>query len=84
MRYSLMILILTVLPLLFAGACSANLQQDLAKEEKEWHREDTQDAAVEEATINDDLNPTERQAVDKIIDGERKERTHTEKAIFGH
>ncbi len=84
MRYGLMSLVLAALALLFAAACSATLQGELAKEEKEWHREDVQDSAMEKANINDELNPTERKDVDKVIDGERKERARTEKAIFGH
>ena len=84
MRNNLMFLILAALPLLFAGACSANLQRDLAKEEKEWHREDVQDTSIEEADINDELNATERKVVDKVLDENREERTRTEKAILRH
>ena len=59
----------------------------IEKEEKAYgenlRKENNEMSRLSQANLDDDLNATERKAVEPIFEKNRKERERTDKAIFG-
>ena len=67
----------------FFSACSTvDEEQQLKKIRKEFSAEDMKMEEEEEADIDDDLNPVERKAVDKIFKEDALDRERSDKEIF--
>ena len=75
---------LCVIPMFaLLNACtSVERDNELKDFRKELNKDNKQVVEEEEATVDDDLNPTERKEVDKIFKKELKERERVEKDVF--
>jgi len=64
-------------------ACtSVDMEKELQAYREEVSKENLKMSEVEEANLDDDLNPVEQRAVHKVFEKNRKETERTEKAIF--
>lgn len=64
-------------------ACtSVDREKELQAFREEVGKENLKMSEMEEANLDDDLNPVEQKAVHKVFEKNRKETERTEKAIF--
>lgn len=67
---------------MFTFGCAAIDHEEKAFRESVT-KENNKMSRVDQANLDDELNSTERQAVDPIFENNRKERKRSEKAVFG-
>lgn len=62
--------------------CAA-IEKDVKTYRENVTKEKNEMSRVSQANLDDDLNATERKAVDPIFEENRKKRKRTDKAVFG-
>lgn len=72
-----LVVVLCALP-----ACTSVEREDLKAFNKEANEEHQSMSKMEEANLDDNLDPVERKAVDKVFKNNRKETERMEKTIF--
>ena len=73
-----MVFVLCALP----SCTSVDRKEEMEAFRKELREDHQNMSRMEEANLDDDLNPVERKAVHQVFEKNRKETERTEKAIF--